>query len=183
MLLELDYMHLRHPGLTWEIAASNSQAARVCLDRHHLPPISVTVDDRGGARSKPPSNTPLSLKANWRRTTPAERAAWANDTDRTEQGAYAFALAAVEAARGLVAVRRAETGTGSDYYLAPRGAAPDDLESAVRLEVSGVDSGSAKLLEARLLQKLAQAQAGASNLPAAAAVVGFKEGTVLLQDA
>lgn len=173
MVLDLDGMELRHPGLTAEVAAANSQAARVCLDRHHSPPIGFTVENSGDL---------VKLRAEWRPTSAAEKAAWANDTDTTEQGAYACALASIEAVRELVAIRRAETGTGSDYYLAPSGADPQDLEAAVRLEVSGVDSGGRGALAARAVQKRAQALAGASNLPAVVAIVGFKEGRVVLQD-
>ena len=63
--------------------------------------------------------------------------AHANEIDATEAGAYGVSLAAVEAISGLVAVRRAETLTGADWYIAPQGTDADDLESCIRLEVSG----------------------------------------------
>jgi hypothetical protein len=68
--------------------------------------------------------------------------AWANETDATEAGAYGCVIATVELLRDLFAVRRAETGTGADYYVGPRGAAQDDLENCFRLEVSGVSDGT-----------------------------------------
>ena len=110
------------------------------------------------------------------------RDAWANVIDTTEAGAYACALAAVELADGLVAVRRAETLTGADYYVAPPGNSPDDLEECLRLEVSGVDRGPERAIEQRLGAKLAQAAAGNSNLPALASVVGFKTRLIMLAD-
>ena len=71
-------------------------------------------------------------------------------------------------------MRRAETRTGADYYVAPHGASADDLEDCLRLEVSGVDRGPESVVRKRLNDKLRQAAAGNSNLPALAGVVGFK---------
>jgi hypothetical protein len=82
----------------------------------------------------------------------------------------------------LVALRRAETKTGADYYLAPFGASLDDLEECVRLEVSGTDKGTANDVQVRLLQKVAQARAGDSNLPALASVIGFNAQIIIVQD-
>jgi hypothetical protein len=72
---------------------------------------------------------------------------------------------------------RAETLTGADYYVAAPGSDPTDLETSYRLEVSGTNSGDVRQ---RLLQKQAQTRAGQSNLPAIAAVVGFKSATVAI---
>jgi hypothetical protein len=112
--------------------------------------------------------------AEW--SAPDERTlnAWANKDDATEYGAYGLALAAVELTRGIVAVRRAETRTGVDYYLGdPRLTPPDDLEASVRLEVSGTDEGNDSVIQSRLRQKSQQAGTVASNPPAIATVVGF----------
>jgi hypothetical protein len=91
----------------------------------------------------------------------------------TEAAAYAIALAALEVMRGLVAVSRAETRTGSDYYLGQRNTTLEDLEVSFRLEVSGTDAGGSSVINSRLRQKLEQARKGKSNLPAIASVVGF----------
>ena len=99
----------------------------------------------------------------------------------TMNGAYGVSLAAVEVEAQLVAVRRAETLTGADWYVAPMGTEPDDLESCFRLEVSGVNIGGRSVVDARLQQKIAQTRRGTSNLPAIAAVVGFKERAVAIQ--
>ena len=106
--------------------------------------------------------------------------AWANETDATEAGACALVLAAVEHAEGLVAIGRAETMTGADYYVAPEGSEADDLEDCLRLEVSGVDGGAVASVEKRLKDKLAQASRGISHLPAMAGVAGFKARLILL---
>jgi hypothetical protein len=108
--------------------------------------------------------------------------AWANKDDATEAGAYGLALAAVELMRGLVAVRRAETKTGADYYLGPIGSSLEDLETSYRLEVSGTDEGGDPTIEARLKQKINQALNGNSNLPAIASVVAFAASTIVCAD-
>ncbi|BAS59514.1 hypothetical protein NIES2135_09560 [Leptolyngbya boryana NIES-2135] len=105
--------------------------------------------------------------------------AWANQDDATRDGAYACALAAVELSRDLVALRRAETRTGADYYIAPIGTALDDLENCFRLEVSGTDLSSAEVRR-RLQEEVAQARRGSSNLPAIAAVVGFRANLIMI---
>ena len=171
--LPLDDMHSRHDGLTEAIANCYAEAARVCLDRHHTPPeeIQIKSDD---------DETDHAVIANWVPTDDQTKGAWANTDDATRDGAYAFALAAAELAKGLVAVHRAETRTGADYYIAPKGRTIEDLEECVRLEVSGVDRGSEGAVAQRLKAKLKQAAAGASNLPAMAGVVGFEAALILL---
>lgn len=170
--LRLDSLHERHTGLTPSLSGTYYEAASVCLSRHHESPVDMDVDCNGAAStqlvefSKPDARV---LNA------------WANDIDTTESGAYGVSLAAVEAEVNLVAIRRAETLTGADWYVAPIGTTPDDLENCFRLEVSGVDAGGSSVVEARLRQKIEQTRRGASNLPAIASVVGFREKTVAIQ--
>ena len=171
--LPIHDMKQHHPGLTKPIADSYTEAARVCLDRHHQSPTDFDLD-RSGSR--------LAVTVEWEPTDARMRGAWANRTDATEAGAYACALAAVQLVDGHVAVRRAETLTGADYYIAPSGHTLDDLEDCLRLEVSGVDQGSESAVERRLHVKLAQAAAGRSNLPAVAGIVGFRARVILLAD-
>ena len=107
--------------------------------------------------------------------------AWANQTDATEHGAYACALAAVELMKGLVAVSRAETKTGADFYLMPIGKPPEDLKQWIRFEVSGTNLEEHDL-QSRLRGKVRQAAMGKSELPAIAAVVGFKVRLIVFQN-
>jgi hypothetical protein len=167
--LQLDSLHERHPGLTVALSGTLFEAASVCLNRHHLSPVDVTVtcNDRSSEKSVE-FETPDTRMLN----------AWANDIDTTEIGAYGVSLAAVEAEEQLVAVRRAETLTGADWYVAAIGTEAGDFEACIRLEVSGVDTGGSSTISARLQQKSQQARKGASNLPAIASVVGFKERVV-----
>ncbi len=158
-------MAQRHPGLTSAIAQSNHEAARVCLDRHHKSPRTFTIEHAANTRE---------VAVEWVLTDDKTRRAWANEIDTTEQGAYACALAAVELVEGLVAIHRAETKSGADYYLAPLNVDVSDLESAYRIEVSGTDRGDSTEIRRRMTLKIAQARKGASNLPAIASVVGFR---------
>src|SRR5262245_37760814 len=155
--LPLENLADRHAGLTPAIAQTFAEAASVCLDRHHAPPVEFTLERREEATGAtvgwmPPDNRIC--------------AAWANETDATEAGAYGCVLAAVELLDNLVAVRRAETGTGADYYIAPLGTSVDDLEQALRLEVSGTDRGAEDVVRQRLQAKTRQASEGNSNVPA-----------------
>lgn len=163
----------RHSGLTRPIADGYVEAARVCLDRHHTSPQKFAIRNEAGS---------LDALAEWEPAGSRIRAAWANEIDATEAGAYAFALAAVELAEGLYAVRRAETRTGADYYIAPSGKTIEDLEDCLRLEVSGTDAGNETVVEQRLKEKIQQAAKGESNLPAIAAVVGFQVSLIILKN-
>jgi hypothetical protein len=170
--LQLNLLHERHPGLTVALSGTLFEAASVCLNRHHVSPVDVTVacDGRSSERVvdfEAPDTRMLN--------------AWANEIDTTEIGAYGVSLAAVEVEKQLVAVRRAETLTGADWYVAAVGAETADLENCLRLEVSGVDAGGWSAINARLQQKIQQARKGASNLPAIASVVGFKESVVAIK--
>ena len=165
--LPIHDMAERHPGLTEALAGALTVAATVCLDRHHQPPTEFDVDSR---------HVRSAAVVKWQQASQHVQKAWANETDTTEWGACACVLAAVELADGLVAVGRAETRTGADYYIAPSGASADieHFDDCWRLGVSGVDRGPESAVNQRLGEKLTQAWAGDSDLPAMAGVVGFK---------
>jgi hypothetical protein len=173
-LLPLQNMADRHQALTPSVAGSYLEAARVCLDRHHISPKEFSLGDDG---------VESIAKVEWEETDSRVKAAWANADDATRDGAYAFAIAATELLRGMVAVRRAETRTGADYYIALSDQDLEDLEdleNCFRLEVSGTDSDKSEV-KRRLRMKLEQARKGNSNLPALAAVIGFRVQLILLQ--
>lgn len=164
LFLPLHEMEARHIGLTLPVASSYLEAARVCLDRHHSSPELFEITD---------DEDKITVQVVWDETNHREKGAWANNDDATRDGAYACAIAATELTRRLFAVSRAETKTGADYYLAPAGKVIEDLEDCIRLEVSGTDLDESSV-RSRLKQKVKQAEIGDSNLPAIAAVVGFK---------
>jgi hypothetical protein len=162
----------RHPGITDALCEAMTEAAEVALARHHAPPATDFAVSCGGMDRK--------RQLGWKPPTEAMLRAWNNRDDTTRDGAYIVAIAAVEAEMGLVALMRAETRTGADYYVGHVGAS--DLEQALRLEVSGVDSGDLPTIRRRLTQKIEQTREGESNLPAISGVVGFREAVVLVSD-
>ena len=161
----------RHFGLTNALGESMTEAAQVCLSRHHSPAQQVTIYS---------DNAKSVAIVDWDEPDARTKGAHNNQIDATEAGACAMSLASVEIERGLVAILRAETRTGADYYIAPTGSTHDDLETSIRLEISGVDAGDESLIFARLKTKLRQAQNGLSDKPAMAAVVGFKHLTIAM---
>ena len=169
--LPIHNMASRHDGLTGSIADTWLEGARVCLDRHHQPPVDFEI------RRSPDS---VVVVVNWAVTDTRTRNAWANADDATSLGAYCCVLAALEVMDGLVAVRRAETGTGADYYVSLPGASVFDLEESFRLEVSGVDHGDASAVHRRLRLKFDQLSSGSSSLPAIAGVVGYLARLIVL---
>jgi hypothetical protein len=173
--LPLFELSKRHPGLTQAISDNYIEAASVCLDRHHIPPEEFSLMQEGN------STEAIEAMINWVRPDNRTRHAWANESDATRDGAYACALAAVELVHGMVAIKRAETLTGADYYIGKLGQTFEDFENCLRLEVSGIDKGSHHAVTQRLKQKITQAIAGRSNLPAIACVVSFQVKEIVLQ--
>jgi len=171
--IRIQDLDARHPGVTAGVALSFREAAEVCFARHHSPPTDLKVE-----RGKE-----ITATAEWQTPDARTKHAWANEIDTTEAGAYCVALAALELTDDLVAVRRAETHTGADYYVAKKGTSAGDLEDAFRLEVSGIDEGNQTSVKTRLRQKLDQTARGRSSLPAIAAVVAFSPPQVAIADA
>ncbi len=169
--LPLTGLDERHRGLAGGVGAAYYAATRVCLDRHHTPPSEFQLEDTA---------VPERVGVDWNRADEATRGAWANETDATEAAGYAIVIAAVELARGFLAVRRAEGGTGADYYVGPPGSGVEDLEDCIRLEVSATDRSNEPQIRRLLDRKIAQTRAGRSNLPAMAGVVGLEHKLVLL---
>jgi hypothetical protein len=172
-VLQIEGLSDRHPGVTKALGDGFAEAAGVCLHRHHLPPQKFHVV-RGEAD--------LQASITWQSPTIRTIAAHANENDATEAGAYAMVLAGVELTDRLVAVARAETLTGADYYLLHVGEPLVDLEGCIRLEISGVGRGPDALVYERLRRKRKQAAAGDSSLPAIAGVVGFEAKRLIVAD-
>lgn len=170
-ILPLRDMANRHRGLTAALAESYLEAARVSLARHHSSPQEFVIQHGADRRA---------VLVEW--VPPDDRClrAWANVDDATRDGAYAFALAAIESALELYAIRRAEILTGADYYIAPLDHTGESLENCFRLEVSGTNLDERELYR-RLQDKVEQAREGESNLPALVAVVGFRVKIVAIQ--
>ncbi len=162
-----------HMGLTEPVAGALHEAASVCLDRHHDPPVTIQVDADGESSAMTVAWTP-----------PDERVlrCHANEIDATEDGACAVSMACVERTLALVVIGRTHHATGADWYVGPKGTEVDetglpnlDDPSVLGLEVSGVDRGS---IGGRLKDKKKQILK-ADYFPAGiAAVVGFERAIV-----
>jgi hypothetical protein len=169
--LDFENLAARHPIDAAQLRCY-ANAARVRLDVHHSPPPTpFELTTKGETTTYSLSWSPVDDKL---------RRSYQNADDAKRDGAYVIAFAAVEIVEGLVSVARTETQTGADYYLLPKGMPPDDLESAVRLEVSGTD-GEPSTVRARLKAKQKQTQDGKGTEPAIAAVVGFKSRLILVE--
>lgn len=169
--LPLRDLAARHYGLIEPIAGHCEAAARVCLDRHHTSPVLVSI------RAKAVESQALIM---WEKADDRTRGALNNKTDTTEMGACGCVIAAVELTQGIYTVRRAETETGADYYVAPPGMGIEDLEGCFRLEISGINHGNHRTVERLLFAKVEQTKKGRSNLPAIAGVIGFEVLRILI---
>jgi hypothetical protein len=166
-------LHKRHPRLTKATCTVFAECASVCLERHHPPSPTEFVVDREEGRDV--------YDLHWKATTPRTRGCHNNNDDATRDAAYGVSLATVEACHGLVAVDRADTRTGADWYL---GQPQDelDLERQYRLEVSGtnLDIGEVRSRSKKKVHQLDVGRAK-SREPGIAVVVGFKEGHVMVR--
>ena len=160
----------RHPGVSAGSCEAFSEAAEVCFARHHEPPRTLLHVACAGKEST------RFLK--WSQPDETAKRSCGNRNDATRDGAYIVSLAVVERELGMVALSRADTRTGADYYIGKPGL--PDLEGAFRLEVSGVDEGGLADVRKRLKSKEDQAARGDCPLPAYASVVGFRQAAVLV---
>lgn len=168
--LRFDDLAERHP-LDPAQLDSCANAAKVRLHAHHQPPVDFQMLSQGRAQV---------LEVQWTPPTPLLLRSYANSDDAKRDGAYAMALAAVEELDSLVGIARTETKSGADYFVAKKGSDPEDLEEALRLEVSGTD-GDETQIRYRLKQKQQQTRDGNRDEPAIAAVVGFKAKLILVE--
>ncbi len=164
----LGSLHLRHPGLYEPLCRAYADAAAICLSESHTSPVEFEIRRE---------DTSCLRELAWDEPSRDALASWRNSHEATEQGATSVGLATVEAELGLVALSRAETRTGADFYIARPG---QKLEEAHRLEISGTKAGMLRDLHSRLRQKVHQTRRGLSSRPALACVVGFRVKMVAL---
>jgi hypothetical protein len=162
--LPLEEMSSRHPGLIPCLEETCKKSAAVILDKYYRSPeVFLLRDDKNEFDSL----------VEWEEPDARTKAALNNKDDSKCDGAYIISLAALELSRGMVAIGRTDILSGADYYVAPIGSELDDLENAYKLEVSGTESDLSGF-KTRLNDKVEQAKRGNCNLPALAAVVGYK---------
>jgi hypothetical protein len=95
--------------------------------------------------------------------------------EATERGAYGIAILIVCDRTGMIVVERSAKGLGFDYWLGDEGEEDDDelFAKKVRLEVSGILSGSRSQAQARVRQKREQVKPSDHLAPGYVAVVEF----------
>ena len=170
-------LHRRHPGLTEGLSSHLCEAAAVCLSRFHaVPPATLAV--RGPTSSR-------KYELVWFYPSATAFASNAHDDNATEHGAYAIALASVDAHVGLVTVGRTQARSGADWHLRPYDPRLEpmfdiDHPDAVRLEVSGIsDDDDAKVRQrVRAKRDQASSRAGAALV----GVVGFRTARVVFSE-
>jgi hypothetical protein len=173
VLVEIDLReHDGNDGLPPNLIDAYADAAEVCFEQFHHLRVELSLYEDGIEAGR-------QFEIMWTEVTDAQRRGHANVLDATEMGAYSVALAVVQKTHAHYAYSRADQGSGADFYIVPFGV--DDLEDAIRLEISGVLSGDAPVVNSRLNRKEAQLRAGASNLPGIACVVGFELATVRMK--
>jgi hypothetical protein len=161
--LTLEDLSVNFPHIPPECGTVLVQSAVLCLEgQGHKSGALLTV--RGSF------NTAFRLL--WSMdVTEAMRRYW-NDPDETaEQGAYGLALLMLRSLTRLTVLERSRKGTGFDWWLASE----DNLfQAAARLEVSGIMRGSARRVNGRLKERMAQTErSDPSRLTAYVAVVEF----------
>lgn len=143
--------------------AFQREAASVALDacHGHVPVEGIWYEVGDDPLAHP-------FRLNWAPATEQMRASHANETDCTEDGAYAVAIAAMEAL-GFRIQTRAKHRSGADYVMVPAGASEEEF---LKLEVSGIRRGGDWM--GRLRIKMTQVRKGL-ELPGRAVVVHFEQ--------
>lgn len=169
---ELNALHERHHALTKPMCEVLAEAAWVCMSRHHESPKDLIVA----------TSSENVFSMSWTRPDQRQEAAHANMNVATDMGACSVSIAGVECALGLYAISRCENRTGADYWL-DLDKERKDLETGIRLEVSGVDHGGKAPIGARVREKIRQTQRGVPRTIAYAAVVGFLNARLVIVEA
>ena len=81
--LRLDLLHERHIGLTASLGGTFTEAASVCLNRHHVSPVEMTVSGSTGSSTR---------QVEFEKPDARTLNAWSNNIDTTENGAYGMCL-------------------------------------------------------------------------------------------
>jgi hypothetical protein len=161
--LTLEELAEGFPHVPPECGAVLVQSAVLCLEGQ---------GHRSGARLTVQGSFDTAFRLLWSMdVTEAMRRYWNDPEEAAEQGAYALALLVLRALAGLTVLERSRKGTGFDWWLAPE----DNLfQAAARLEVSGIMRGSARRINGRLKERIAQTErSDPSGLTAFVAVVEF----------
>lgn len=132
------------------------------------------MEDQGhaqGAELEIRGDRPAVHSLAWPPVTDQMRRCWNDPQVATEHGAVGIAVLVAKAEIGYEVIERSRKGTGFDYWM---GDDPSSLfQNKARLEISGIRSGDAREIRARLRQKIRQTDASDGDLPAYVVVVEF----------
>ncbi len=153
------------PGLTPAGAQTLAEAAAVCLESrgHHAP---VRFPRHG--------LMPEDLHLKWSPADNQQRRSYADMQEATEFGACGVAILVVKEVTAKVVVERSKKGAGFDYWLGDN--TDDDgplFAGKVRLEVSGILTGTRGQIDSRMRQKKGQIAPSDHVAPGFVAVVEF----------
>ncbi|MEM9885410.1 MAG: hypothetical protein AAF849_05915 [Bacteroidota bacterium] len=144
--------------------ADLSEAASVCLDRHHEKGQKITIEgDLTG-----------DFELLWKEVTQQIRDS-RNDMDyAVESGAYCLAILVIERLTNYKVVKQSQKRTGFDYWMGREN--EEGLQEQARLEVSGILKGSKGMVNKRMIEKIRQTQKSDNmNIPAYIVVVEFSK--------
>ena len=164
-LLDLSTLQSGCAGITPVWGASLAEAASVALvAQGHRSPHLLEV-----------SGTFAHLHTlYWLSVTAQMQRCWNDLDEAAEHGAYGIAALLVAEHTTYEVVERSYKGTGFDYWLGPKDAAPVLFQHTARLEVSGIGRGDDSAVKARVRKKLKQtAPTDPTGLPAIVVVVEY----------
>jgi hypothetical protein len=178
--LRIDNLHLRHHCIDQDDAGHLLTVASVFMAQYSESP-------RDWALHIEPS-TSERYQIGWPAPTVAARRLCANMQESVEDAAYCLALAAVDTQFGLVALRRAHTGTAFDWVLIPIGADPgEDMDldwerdDITLLEVSGIDQDTNYKVRARMDEKEERARKKSLPYTQFGCIVGFRNARLVFR--
>ncbi len=151
------------PAITPALGSTLAEAIAICLSEQNHPSGSAFYIE-GDFQTK--------VQLQYPGITTQMRLCWNDAEYTTEQAAYGIAILLLQHLTGLTVIERSRRGTGFDYWL---GTAQANLpfQQMMRLEVSGIRTGSRRLTNARVKLKKEQVQRFAHPLPASIVVVEF----------
>lgn len=165
-IIVLESLTQGSPGITPSFGATLVEACLVCLaSSNHQPNISLVVEGS--------FTTAFALSWSWEVTDQMLRT-WNDETETTEQAAYAIAILLARLLLNLTVIERSRKGTGFDYWLGEE-VSPDSgiFQRKTRLEVSGIRHGAARDIATRLSTKLKQVRRVSEASPVYVIVVEF----------
>jgi hypothetical protein len=155
------------PAITPAYGLALAEAAAVCMDDEGHSTL-VVLEVIGDHQAQ--------YQITWPTVTEQMQRCWNDREYATEQGAYAIAFLLLQEIGGFTAIRRSRRGTGYDYLLSRTASPPlkdNYLANLVRLEVSGIRSGTISQVRSRVKLKLEQVKPTDNLMPAYIVVVEF----------